>query len=208
MTITGVILAGGYSTRMGKDKCSLSIANKTMLEYAITCMKSISHSIRDIYISCRKDSPLQTSYPRLYDHFIGIGPISGIYSALNAIRQPCLFIPVDIPGMKPEFLMKLIDTYNEKKHKDFEMICFQSEKGIVESLVSIFSPQALHSLQTSIKRGIYKITKAIPREKQYYIPYTHGIYSFYNVNTPQDIITISAHINEDIEERYKKSSFT
>ncbi|MDE7469706.1 MAG: molybdenum cofactor guanylyltransferase [Desulfovibrionaceae bacterium] len=201
MNIAGVILAGGYSTRMGDDKVSLSIGHKTMLERAIACIEHAHSDICDIYISCRKESPPHTTYPLLYDSFHGIGPISGIYSALHSLQRPCLFLPIDIPAMKPHFLAQLIDVYKTKEDEGIEMVCFQSEGGIIEALVSLFSPNAVNTIRKSIEQGIYKITHTLSREKQYYIQYTEQEYTFYNVNTPLEFREITQYI-ENHEETF------
>ena len=195
MNIVGVVLAGGYSTRMGKDKSSLLLGKKTMLERAVLCM--VHAGIQDIFISCRKDAPLQIGYPLLYDAFTDMGPLSGIYSALHFTHKPCLFLPVDTPCMQARYLTRLINIYPEKEKQGIEMICFQSHEGVIESLVSIFSPHAIPSLAEAIRLKIYKITKALPREKQYYIPYHDTEHSFYNVNTPKDLDEITPYIRED-----------
>ena len=200
MNIAGVILAGGYSTRMGDDKVSLSIGHKTMLERAIACIEHAHSDIGDIYISCREDAPPHTMYPLLYDSFNGIGPISGIYSALHSLQRPCLFLPIDIPAMQPHFLAQLIEVYKKKEHDGIEMVCFQSERGIVEALVSLFSPNAVDAIQKSIEQGIYKITHTLSREKQYYIQYVGQGYTFYNVNTPSEFHEITQYIENHEEE--------
>lgn len=190
----GIILAGGYSRRMGRDKTRIPIAEKSMLERALMCMESVSTEIDTIYVSCREDAPLQTTYPLLYDSFTGIGPIAGIYTALQHTQKACLFMPVDTPIMKADYLALLIASYREHEARGIDMISFQSHEGIVESLISIFSPRALPSIQQSIQHGIYKVTATIPQEKQYYLTYPTEEYCFYNVNTPNDIHVITAYV--------------
>lgn len=195
-SLCGVILAGGYSSRMGLDKVSLSIANKTMLERTIHCLESITPALDTILISCRHDAPIVTSYPLVLDRFTGIGPIAGIYSALLFAKQDCLFIPVDIPTMQSHSLETLITAYYESPSLDIDMICFRSNSGIIESLISIISASAIHDIHTAIQNKSYKITHAIQKEKQVYLPYPSSQESFYNVNTPHDLAHVQQFFNK------------
>ena len=109
MTI-GVILAGGKSVRMGKDKALLNIEDQSML--ARTYQTLSKTSVSKTVIS-RNDG--------LKGHFADIigskGPLSGIHSI--AMRFPfsnLLIVPVDLPLMHVDALQALIDKGQDTRN--------------------------------------------------------------------------------------------
>ena len=101
----GVVLAGGKSTRMGKDKASLTIKNCsndrrefTMLSYSQQLLEQVG--INTVVVS-GKSSGLKDQIPN-------IGPLGGIYSAIKAYpAQAMLIIPVDMPLVTINCLARL-----------------------------------------------------------------------------------------------------
>ncbi|MBP9777593.1 MAG: molybdenum cofactor guanylyltransferase [Rickettsiaceae bacterium] len=126
---TGVILAGGKSSRMGENKALLQINKLTLLEHAIIILESLK--LNNIYISgniCPDIIP-NNKYPIIDDNneFAehnnkSNGPIVGIYSSINYIIKNnrnslidnILFIPVDMPLLNNEILSNLILSLNNK----------------------------------------------------------------------------------------------
>jgi len=105
MSITGVIIAGGKSKRMGKDKLFLLFKGKTLLANAEELLENI---VTDILISTNHKK-LQTTYPIINDPIKDIGPIAGIYQALQKSRtQKIIVIPVDMPLLNIEILQFLL----------------------------------------------------------------------------------------------------
>ena len=108
MSFSAVILAGGKSSRMGRDKAFLEIDGKTLLARQIAVARAAG--ARDIFISGR----VNTDYSGfdglvLRDQFEQAGPLAGIERALDAMATPLLLVlAVDLPGMNPEYLRQLL----------------------------------------------------------------------------------------------------
>lgn len=101
----GVILAGGKSSRMGKDKATLSINNQTMLERNTALLESIG--VDKVVISRNEEGCV----PDLYRH---LGPMSGIQSVLNSTKcvtndNALIIIPIDMPLLDRELLFELVN---------------------------------------------------------------------------------------------------
>lgn len=92
--ISAVILAGGYSSRMGKNKAELMLNGKSFLQHQVE--RFCHMGIEDIIIagSLREMEGART-VPDIYPHR---GPLSGIHAGLLAIRNPSAFVlAVDTP---------------------------------------------------------------------------------------------------------------
>lgn len=103
MEFVGVVLAGGQSSRMGKDKSQLVRQQQTMLEF--TKQQLESAGAKQVLVSSQFGA--QKGIP---DHYNNLGPLAGIYSVLSQlpIGQWCLFCPVDLPFLSAAALSELI----------------------------------------------------------------------------------------------------
>ncbi|WP_323760463.1 molybdenum cofactor guanylyltransferase [Maricaulis sp.] len=103
--ITGIVLAGGQSRRMGRDKAMLEIDGETLLDRACTLLASAGCG--SIRISGRPGHPAG-----LPDSRPGEGPGQAIYDALELARSTdqlgILVIPVDMPGLDVGTLTPLL----------------------------------------------------------------------------------------------------
>lgn len=105
-----VVLAGGKSRRMGRDKALLPISphtRETFLERAYRiAWRSFGNKPARVFISGN-----YSGFECIDDLFPGFGPLSGIHSALNRFRSTAVraivFIPVDMPRLRTEDLRLL-----------------------------------------------------------------------------------------------------
>jgi molybdopterin-guanine dinucleotide biosynthesis protein A len=126
MSLIGVVLAGGRSARMGRDKALLDWQGRTWLDHAICQLKTIGAN--RIYISGSYDG-----YACIPD-CVGLqGPMGGILSCLSYIlpktindtrsdyhqSQSILFLPVDMPTLSHRDLQTLISG-----HHNCDGVCF------------------------------------------------------------------------------------
>ena len=139
MNFSAVILAGGRSTRMGRDKAWLEIGGQSLLARQIGLVREVGAA--EIFISGRADADYSASGCRvLQDKFPDAGPLAGIERALDATQSPLLLVlAVDLPEMNVEFLQRLAAGCSET--------CGAIPKlaNNVESLAA-FYPKAAHAL--------------------------------------------------------------
>ncbi|MDO5538626.1 MAG: molybdenum cofactor guanylyltransferase [Eubacteriales bacterium] len=101
-----VILAGGASSRMGKDKSDLPICGKTFLEIQIE--KGQLLGIKDILVSGYRGK--KCSVRVVEDRIPGRGPLGGLESCLReAENEWCLVLGVDVPMVPADVLERLIE---------------------------------------------------------------------------------------------------
>jgi molybdopterin-guanine dinucleotide biosynthesis protein A len=107
MNIGAVILAGGQSSRMGRDKAWVEFEGQPLIVRALGTLRD--SGITEIYISGRADTDYSAlQRPVLLDREPGFGPLGGIERALEASHAPLMLVlAVDLPRMTAEFLRKL-----------------------------------------------------------------------------------------------------
>lgn len=107
MTFSAVILAGGNSSRMGRDKAWLEIDGQRLLVRQIERVREVG--AEEVFISGRADTDYSGLGGRVVrDQFIGVGPLAGIERALAVATSPLLLVlAVDLVEMSAEFLRRL-----------------------------------------------------------------------------------------------------
>lgn len=95
------ILAGGQSTRMGRDKALLEFHGRPLIVHAIAKLRALGFAPR-----VAGSRPDLTNYaPVIPDNHPGSGPLGGIEAALSASDSNLnLFLPIDLPLLPLEFL--------------------------------------------------------------------------------------------------------
>jgi molybdenum cofactor guanylyltransferase len=108
LQLSAVILAGGESKRMGRDKAWVEWAGQALLPRAVDTIRALG--VREILISGRAGQDYSAlGCPVLLDLKPGFGPLGGIERALQACVTPLLLVlAVDLPLMSTAFLEKLV----------------------------------------------------------------------------------------------------
>jgi molybdenum cofactor guanylyltransferase len=107
--IYGLVLAGGSSTRMMRDKAALPYRGKTQLDRAF---ELAARHCSEVFVSVRASQVADRSravHPMLVDSVAGEGPIVGIRSAMAAFPQVAwLVIACDLPFLSDAALEHLL----------------------------------------------------------------------------------------------------
>ncbi|HWQ90844.1 MAG TPA: molybdenum cofactor guanylyltransferase, partial [Clostridia bacterium] len=108
LDFSAVVLAGGASLRMGRDKAWLPAGRETFLERSLNLCRSLHP--REVFISGRPGEDYSAfPYSVLLDLEPGNGPLGGIERALQAATAPLvLVLAVDLPLMTTPFLSSLL----------------------------------------------------------------------------------------------------
>ena len=106
--ISAAVLAGGFSSRMGRDKAALPFGGSTMLAHQVQKLRALG--ITDVMISGSELGISGTrSVPDVYPHR---GPLSGIHACLRAAEgDAVLFVSVDVPMVPADALQALLDAH-------------------------------------------------------------------------------------------------
>lgn len=98
--VTGVLLAGGKSRRMGEDKRYLVVGEQTLLERGLAVLRSIFH---EVLVVIAQDSPLLDVDARVVRDLVpDCGSLGGLYTGLMQATTPYIFVVAcDMPFLDP-----------------------------------------------------------------------------------------------------------
>jgi molybdenum cofactor guanylyltransferase len=184
--VSGFVLAGGKSTRMGQDKAALQLNGSTLLERALAILRSVCH-----HVGILGRSELYGGLATVYeDIFPGCGPLGGIHAALsNSQTDYNLIIAVDTPFLQPEFLSYMA----ERAVSAGAVVTTPEIDGYTQPLCAIYASAFLPIAERALKLGNYKITPLFPREQTLVIKepelrqFAFAAEMFENLNTPEDM---------------------
>lgn len=188
MTILGLILAGGHSSRMGRDKAALEFCGRSLIENQISTLKKhelpVAVSSNTLEESSLPDIPI---LPDPADVKYG-GPLAGIYAGLcyghDIDHSYVLTMPVDCPIVPEDFFTSMTKDLN--KNDGFRIAATSS--GL----------QPTFALwPTSLKDELFKFLVGSKNNSIRSFAFAHNVsivrfdnvYSegaFFNVNTPED----------------------
>ena len=151
-SLKGLILAGGHSTRMGEDKASLSYHGQSQLAHGAFLL---SEYCSEVFVSCRANQKLPEDaahLPVLEDKLLGMGPMSGIFSAFQEQNDAAwLVIACDLPLLNEAFLKQLLEGRNPYR---FATSFKSTSCPFPEPLCSIYEPKIYTRLCQAIGLGI------------------------------------------------------
>lgn len=152
MNFSAIVLAGGASSRMGRDKSFIEINGQMLLTRQIQNARSAG--VAEIFIAGRMDVDYSRfNCPMLPDRFPNAGPLAGIESGLAQMTHHLLLVlAVDLPAMNPDFLRTLIERC------DSECGVVSRVSGQVEPLVAIY-PKAAWPLAASFLKRDLRVAK-------------------------------------------------
>jgi molybdopterin-guanine dinucleotide biosynthesis protein A len=148
-TITGIILAGGKSSRMGQDKGFLKLNGKTFMTYIIAALKPIVGDI--IIVSNNSDYDI-FKLKRVPDVMEDSGPLAGLYAGLlYSETENNIVLSCDVPLISASVLKKLIEGFTPET----DVIQFESQ-GKTMPLIAMYKKNCMHPilklLQTNERR--------------------------------------------------------
>ena len=109
--ITGIILAGGTSSRMGTDKGLILYKNKAFVKHIIEAMEPL---VDNIIIISNNIAYEVFGFKRYEDLIKNAGPLAGIYTGLRYSKtENNLIVSCDVPLINTIVLQKLIDQKND-----------------------------------------------------------------------------------------------
>lgn len=147
----GLVLAGGRSTRMGRDKATLAYHGRSQLE---TAWALLAPRVTSCFVSVRPDQvgdPLRARHPQIVDGPEGAGPAAGIMAAQRAHPQAAwLVLACDLPFLDAGTLDALLAARDPAKLAT----AFRSaHDGLPEPLCAIYEPAAAPHFARHVAEG-------------------------------------------------------
>jgi len=185
--ITGIILAGGRSSRLGKDKGLCQFKDKPLVSYAIEILKPLCG---ELIISANHFPEKYAGFglPVVADEVKEIGPMGGIHACLKKAKtQHNLILSCDTPFINSEVFNLLI-----RNIENFQVVCPAHETFLLEPLSAYYNTNALSDMEEAIRQKEYKMMqffkrirfKSVTIDRE--LPFFND-YLFLNLNTPEDL---------------------
>ncbi|HTQ26551.1 MAG TPA: NTP transferase domain-containing protein [Puia sp.] len=182
--IKGLVLAGGRSTRMGRDKTGIAWHGVEQVYYAANLLKPFCS---EVFISRRQALPsdLEGPYSVITDVYTGIGPYGAILSAFALDPDTAwLVLASDLPLIDGNSLAYLVKNRNSSRLAT----TFRSpHDGLPEPLITIWEPRSRGILLEYLSQGITCPRKALIKSNDAEILLPPDPEALMNVNTPEDL---------------------
>ena len=182
--ITGAILAGGKSSRMGEDKALLELNGKSFIQQITETLQSVFHKV--IIISDRGEKYQFLDLAIYQDIFKECGPLGGIHSALrNAETKKVFIVSCDLPLMTSDAIGHLVARAHEG------IIVVPSLQKRVQPLFGIYGQTCLPDLEEFLKRGQKRVRRFVEEMGAVVLPMDSALpvqqsEIFINVNTAKN----------------------
>jgi molybdenum cofactor guanylyltransferase len=160
VTIAGYVLAGGGSTRFGKDKALVKLGGKPMLVRMCELLRSV---VREVTVIADPERYSNLGFRCVGDRWPGKGPLGGIITALedasarNGSPEWNLIASCDMPFLTREWLAHLAERALKSS---LQVTLPESEHG-PEPLCACYRTDAAPSLRATFEQGVRKITDAL-----------------------------------------------
>ena len=183
--ITGVILAGGKSSRMGQNKALMSLGGKRLVDRAVEVMRSVFDAL--LMVTNTPDVYAELGLPMVPDVWPEKGSLGGVYSALYHVATPyCLVVACDMPFLRAAVLRYLITQM-----ADYDVVV-PDVLGELQTLHAIYSKACLQPIERRLATHQLRIIGFFPDVRVRTItaselaPYDPALLAFQNLNTPEE----------------------
>ncbi len=180
----GLVLAGGRSRRMGRDKALLKLDGRTQLERAMAALARVTERQ---FVSTRKDQAddeERQRYATIVDRYDDLGPVAGILSALETHPEAdWLIVACDLPNLDADTLRYLVAN----RDATAPFTAFESSHdGLPEPLCAIYPAASVARIRRFVDEGIVCPRKILIRSDAALLVQPNPR-SLDNVNTPDDL---------------------
>ncbi len=177
----GLVLSGGGSRRMKRDKSLLQYHGKRQLAHAF---ELLSTQCEQVFISHRKEqAQLYDEFPQIHDLYEGLGPVGGILSAMAAFPGVSWFVLAnDLPYVDAAAIHTLIQHRHPEK---FAVVYHNSQTNFPEPLCTIYEPAMQARLWEFLNAGGQIFRKVLEDTPIQLLSPPHDL-TLSNVNYPEE----------------------
>ena len=195
--VSGIILAGGNSRRLGQNKALIRLGTRTLIEIVLEKLRCLSD---DIILSTNEFDKFASLDVRMVRDIYGEGGVlGGLYSGLQSAKSPfALVVACDMPFLNLNLLRFMI-----LHAPGYDVVVPRLSTGI-EPLHAIYARTCLEPIRETLEEGRLRIVDFWDRVRVCYIEQDEievldpQKLSFFNINAPEDLdeareIMASAH---------------
>jgi molybdenum cofactor guanylyltransferase len=147
--ITAIILCGGRSTRMGRDKATLLFGDETMLDRILRIVRAVAD---DVMVVGRRDQSASTIHDAVEDE----GPLAGIAAGLAASTTDLNYVVAcDMPLIKPAVLERLAAMIEN------DDVCVAVVDGHASALCGVYRSRIAKDAQALFESGERRVMRLL-----------------------------------------------
>lgn len=186
--ITGIILSGGQSTRMGTDKALTKMSGKPMISYVLEATEPM---VGEIFIVSDHPEHDVFGLPRVTDIIPSAGPLAGLCAGLSHSHTEFnLVLSCDIPQITPQTIARLINGYQP----GLDMVQLATETHVMP-LVALYRRSCLKPALELLGSGEHRVRMLAENVRSKVVRLEPGLAStLLNINSPVELKNIT---NED-----------
>jgi len=183
--ITGVILAGGKSSRMGQNKALMSLGGTRLVDRVMTVMRRVFDDL--LMVTNTPEMYADLGVPMVRDVWPEKGSLGGVYSAIYHVATPyCLVVACDMPFLRAALLRYLI-----AQMAGYDVVV-PDVLGELQTLHAIYSKACLQPIERRLEANRLRIVGFFPDVQVRTVtaselePYDPELLAFQNLNTPEE----------------------
>ncbi|HWP98114.1 MAG TPA: molybdenum cofactor guanylyltransferase [Syntrophomonadaceae bacterium] len=185
LNVSGIVLSGGLSSRMGRDKTLITFNNETLIERVV---REISKVADEIIIASNNTCKYGIPGTReVTDTYQGMGPLGGIHAGLMEAKYSLAFVvAADMPMFSADLAKHLLG-----KAAGYDVVVPEMN-GKWEPLCAVYARQCLKCIDKFLRQGkrtvfsIYSELKVLNICDEQLLFLKNGDNVFMNLNTPED----------------------
>ncbi len=202
LPVTGIILAGGKSRRMGQNKALLQLGEDSLIVHVIRRMHLATDEL--LLITNNHAEYEHLGLPMHRDMIPGAGALGGIYTGLTyASHDVVVCVACDSPFLQPKLLSYLISVlgeydavmpYTDSRNKDIEVTnpSHSTHQMTLQTLCAVYAKRCLPIIEQMLNERDLRVHALQERANiltlapEIWKTYDSKGHSFFNVNTPED----------------------
>jgi len=183
--VSGVVLAGGRSTRYGKNKALVKFHGIPLIERVLDVMRPIFRRV--IIITNTPDEYSYLELPMYQDIIKGLGPLGGINTGLRVIPGSGFFVACDMPFLNQGLIRHIVEI-----KADFDVVVPRIS-GNMEALHALYGKGCQSKIEGLINSGIYQVFRFFNEVSVRYVDedevriFDPDLRSFLNINSPEGL---------------------
>ncbi len=183
MLLTGIILAGGKSSRMGQEKGLINFRGKPLIQFGIDLLRRYTDRI---LISSSNSGYSQFGYEMVPDILYGLGPASGLATTLTFSETDWnIVLACDLPFLEAELIEQMLEK------TDGNQAVIPVHNGVIEPLAGLYTRELGTNFEEAISNENFALHKILANCKVHYFETERLLEKypnlFSNFNTLKDL---------------------
>jgi molybdopterin-guanine dinucleotide biosynthesis protein A len=183
--ITGIILAGGASRRMGRDKAHLPWGDATLIEHVVETLRPSVDELLVVVKDAREFVGLEA---RVVEDLVpDAHALGGLYTGLTlAASERCFVCACDHPFFNPQLVRLLCEQL-----EGIDLVIPKTGHGL-QPLHAAYARSALPAIQEQLRQRRWDVRALVPKlrtrviDSEQWRPFDRGGLSFFNLNMPAE----------------------